>query len=129
MGFLDIFKKGGSRSGTQKLPWTMLEDVAQLEELESSSTQKIVVLFKHSTRCMVSRMAWSMFQKDFDPEWTGKTSLYIVDVLNARAVSQQIEKRFGVRHESPQLILLKDKKVVFHQSHAQITARRIADFL
>lgn len=129
MGFLDIFKTTTSKSSAQALPWIGLEDTAQLEVLERDAKEKVVVLFKHSTRCAVSRMALSMFQKDFDREWTGKVNLYMVDVLRARVVSRAIEKRFGVRHESPQLILLKDKQVVLHQSHARITARSIADFL
>lgn len=129
MGFLEIFKKVSFKNNSRELPWILLENKSQLEELESRSEEKLGVLFKHSPRCLVSRMALNMFQKNFEQEWTGRANLYIVDVLKSRAVSKEIEERFGIRHESPQLILLKDGKVVLHRSHSGIAARSITSFL
>ncbi len=52
--------------------------------------------------------------------------VFVVRIQAAREVSRAIEQRFGVRHESPQVLLISGDRVVWHASHFRVTARSIA---
>jgi bacillithiol system protein YtxJ len=84
------------------------------------SNEKPVVIFKHSTRCSVSRFALKQFENEFDLE--DKVEAYFLDLLEHRAISNEIASRFGVYHQSPQLLLIKDGKSVYDVSHSDIDA-------
>ena len=79
----------------------------------------IVILFKHSTRCSISSAALNRL-KDFCAESSEEVNAYMVDVIQEREISNQISSRLGIRHESPQLIVLKNGKPVYHRSHFEI---------
>ncbi len=100
--------------------WNYLEDVAELDEIEKASYHIPVLIFKHSTRCMISRMALKQFENDFDLNNFIKP--YLLDLLQHRDVSNAIAARFGIFHQSPQIILIKDGKAIFDTSHEQINA-------
>ena len=100
--------------------WTELTDLAQLMEIEAISNEKPVVIFKHSTRCSISRMALKQFEREFDLNET--VDAYFLDLIAHRDVSNEIANRFNVYHESPQLILIKNGKAVYDVSHSDIDA-------
>ena len=87
----------------------MLTDLAQLDEMVAESTEKPVVVFKHSTRCGVSRMVLKQFENEFDLH--DEITPYFLDLLAHRTISNEIAKRFDVFHQSPQLIVIKDGKI------------------
>ncbi len=96
--------------------WHSLETEADLQEAILLSNQGPVILFKHSTRCSISAGAWQrMEQVD-----TSVYNIFLVDVIAHRPVSNTIEQRFGIRHESPQAILLQGGEVVWAKSHYQV---------
>lgn len=80
------------------------------------SNETPVFVFKHSTTCPISAAAYHAFE-------SFETTLpkYIVKVQNSRSISNQIEEDLGVRHESPQLLVVRDKKSVWDASHYQIS--------
>lgn len=99
--------------------WIPLDRTEQLEEIREKSGYSII--FKHSTRCSISLMA----KKHFEAEWdllSPHTTVYFIDVLNARAVSTAAAEQFNVRHESPQLLLIKDGECIYDSSHGEISA-------
>ena len=102
------------------MEWIDLHSLSQLEEIDRSSAVKPVVLFKHSTRCSVSSMAWGRMQRAGEA-LTG-ADCYYLDLLAHRDVSQAIAERYGVQHESPQLIVVRNGKAVWDESHMGITA-------
>lgn len=104
----------------QALPFTNLTEMDQLDEIIQKSETKLVGIFKHSTRCGTSRMAWNMFQRNYNKRLEN-TEVYFLDLLAFREISNEIALRFGVVHQSPQLILIKNGTVVHHSSHHQIT--------
>src|SRR6476620_3173892 len=118
-----------NRKDTERfeMDWIQLSRLEQLEEIETESTQKPVLIFKYSTRCIVSRMVLRQFENEFDSH--DQLSLYFLDLLRHRDISNAIESRFGVRHESPQLLLIKDGKVIYHASHEDIAATDLKRFL
>ena len=103
-----------------KINWIPLQHLGQLDEMVAFSNQKPAVIFKHSTRCSVSRFALKQFENDFDLE--DKVDAYFLDLLEHREISNEIANRFGVYHQSPQLLLIKDGKSVYDVSHSNIDA-------
>jgi bacillithiol system protein YtxJ len=108
---------------TAKMNWTPLEDLGQLNEIISISSEKPVVIFKHSTRCSVSRMVLKQFENEFDLE--GKVTPYFLDLLEHRDVSNTIAEQFKVVHQSPQLLLIKNGMSVYDVSHSAIDATEL----
>ena len=104
-----------------------LTDSTQLEEIEDASNSKLVVIFKHSTRCSISRMALRQFENEFDLE--GKVIPYFLDLLNYRTISNEIASKFEVEHQSPQLLLISKGKCIYDASHSDIDARVIKTYL
>jgi bacillithiol system protein YtxJ len=84
------------------------------------SQDRPVVIFKHSPRCSVSAFALGSYRKL--AEGAGKDALFaVVDVLEARALSDEIARQTGVRHQTPQAFVLRDGRVVWSGSHWDIT--------
>ncbi len=98
--------------------WTTLTNVEQLEQLISNSESTPQLIFKHSTRCSISRVALSRFDRAFVP--SSGVSYYLLDLLQFRPLSQTITDRFGIKHESPQALLIRSGKCVFHANHLDI---------
>ena len=95
--------------------FTQITDREALDEALARSSQEPVILFKHSTTCPISAAAYRQMS-----EMGGDVSLVVIQ--HAREVSREVEERTGVRHESPQAIILKDGKAVWTASHFDITA-------
>lgn len=107
------------------IEWILLTDLGQLDEISSISYEKPVVIFKHSTRCSISRMALKQFEKNFD--LSDKITPYFLDLLEHREISNEIASRFNVVHQSPQLLLIKEGKSVYNVSHSDIDAGELKE--
>ena len=92
-----------------------ITDANDLDALFSESDQKPVILYKHSLTCPISRAAYEEMSLMKDEP------IALVIVQDARALSNEIAARTGVRHESPQTIILQSGKPVWHASHYDIT--------
>lgn len=119
--FKNIFKKteGKTQVNTSEINWISLSSIEQLEEIESFSIENTVLVFKHSTRCGISSMVKRQFEKSLDED-TRQMKLYYLDLISYREISNEIASRFNIRHQSPQLLLLKNGKVIDHASHHSI---------
>lgn len=106
-----------------KISWNELTDLGQLNEIIALSNEKPVAIFKHSTRCSVSRMALKQFENEFNS--SDKVTSYFLDLIEYRAISNEIANRFGVTHQSPQLILIKEGKAIYNVSHSDIDAEEL----
>ena len=95
-------------------------DPKSLERLANRSKELPVVIFKHSLTCSISAAAYEQMA-EFESEVT------LVEVQRARALSEEIEQRLGVPHESPQVIVLRDGEAVWNASHFRITADAVAE--
>lgn len=98
--------------------WTLLETAEQVDEIKKQPGYSII--FKHSTRCSISMMAKKRFEMDAD-ELPADISLYFLDLIKYREISNKIATDFQVYHESPQLLLIKDGECILDQSHGQIS--------
>ena len=104
-----------------KVNWILLTDLGQLTEIIETSAEKSVVIFKHSTRCSISRMALKQFENEFDLT-LDQVTIYFLDLLAYRDISNAISLRFNVVHQSPQLLLIKNGESVYQVSHSDIDA-------
>jgi bacillithiol system protein YtxJ len=119
--FSNIFGSSEERDKlNSKVNWIPLQHLGQLDELVAFSEQKPAVIFKHSTRCSISRFALKQFEKEYDIE--DSVDAYFLDLLEHRDISNEIANRFGVYHQSPQLLLIKGGKSVYDVSHSDIDA-------
>ena len=103
-----------------KVNWQSLTDTAQLETLKQQSFEQPVVIFKHSTSCPISAMALNLLEQDWNAEKESGTAIFFLDLLKYRPVSNAVAEQFGVVHQSPQIIVLKDGKAVYDESHMGI---------
>ncbi len=120
--FNTIFKgKNESKpSNETKINWIPLTSIDQLETIKEQSKQEVVFIFKHSTRCGISRMVIKQFENLFD-ETSKNLKVYYLDLLNYREISNEISAVFQVMHQSPQLLVIRNTHTVFHASHYDIT--------
>ncbi|WP_348797384.1 bacillithiol system redox-active protein YtxJ [Flavobacterium adhaerens] len=116
--FSTIFGNSNSNKTNETTNWLPLSYLGQLDEIVAYSNQKPVVIFKHSTRCSISRFALKQFEREFD----FGVDTYFLDLLEHRDISNEIATRFKVQHQSPQIILIKDGKSVYDASHSDINA-------
>lgn len=97
--------------------WGAITNENELDEALALAQQKTVLLFKHSTRCSISSMAFNRLKSNWkDCEIVP----YYLDLIAYRNISNTIADKLNVIHQSPQVILLKNGKVVYHASHSQI---------
>ena len=127
MSFLkNMFGTSEENQSISKVGWKQVTNLDQLNEIIEMSTEKPVFIFKHSTRCSVSRMVLKQFENEFISK--EKAIPYFLDLLEHRDISNTIASRFEVQHQSPQLIVIKDGKAVYNASHESIDASKLADF-
>lgn len=117
--FKNMFGSTDKTAETPKMEWRQMTDLGQLNEIIQISHDKPVVIFKHSMRCSISRMALKQFEKDFNLEET--VHPYFLDLLNYRDISNEIAVKFNVQHQSPQMILIKNGSAVYDSSHENIS--------
>ncbi|MFN5223127.1 MAG: bacillithiol system redox-active protein YtxJ [Bacteroidota bacterium] len=103
--------------------WQQISGASELEGL--LSTSDTVILFKHSERCVVSRMA----KRSFEAEYDGATPVYLVNVIEERPISNQIAQVTHITHQSPQVLVIKGGQCVFHVSHDHINAEEVKKHL
>lgn len=102
------------------IPWQPLTQAEQLEDIVRESHEKPVLIFKHSTTCSISAAAKGKMERQWADAGLADTKLYYLDLLRFRPISAEIAQKFGVRHESPQLLLIKDGECQYNASHMGI---------
>lgn len=104
--------------------WEKLTGVEQIAVLRKASFESPVLIFKHSTTCSISSSAKSRLER----QWQDNAGIqpYYLDLLSYRPVSQGVSEAFGVRHESPQVLLIIDGECRYTESHYGINFSDIA---
>jgi bacillithiol system protein YtxJ len=101
-----------------------MQRLKNIDELQHILRQPVAVVFKHSTRCPMSAAAFSEMKALV--ESNPQAPVCLVNVIDDRAVSTEIARITSVRHESPQVLILKEGRVVWHASHHGVTAAAVA---
>ncbi len=100
--------------------WNKLETPEKLQEIIKNSSSTPVLIFKHSTRCSISTMALSRFERQWNQEKIGKVEPYYLDLIQHRNISNLIAQELNVNHESPQVLLVENGKCTYSASHSAI---------
>ena len=95
-----------------------LRDVAALDDFLARSNGDPVIIFKHSDSCGISARAYTQMSELERP-------VGLVTVQTARAVSDEIGKRMGLAHETPQVMIVSHGKVAWTASHGQVKAAAV----
>ena len=99
--------------------WIDLTSENQLKDIIASSYDRPQIIFKHSTRCSVSSIAFSRLKKSGH---ITNGDFFYLDLLSYRQLSNKIAELFRVPHESPQILLIKNGECIYEESHLGITA-------
>ena len=91
-----------------------IDNHAALENLLTDSSNKPVIVFKHSNACSISARAYREMEKVDD--------VNILEVQSSRAISNELADLTGIRHETPQVIIFRDGKAVWNASHFDVKA-------
>ncbi len=120
---MSLFKKiigsSASEAVTKKTPWILLEELSEIEQIKNVSFKTPIAIFKHSTRCSISRMALKEFENDYNLN-SEELKLYFLDLLAYRTISNELAIQFNITHQSPQILLIKNGVCTYHVSHDEI---------
>ncbi len=108
--------------------WKILDTIEGIDPIIKASADKPQIIFKHSTTCGISANAHYNLENGFD-ELEGKVDFHYLDLLANRPVSNAVAEKTGILHQSPQIIVLKDGKVVYTVTHLAINPKKIAQYL
>jgi len=111
-----------------EVPWHVLSELKQLDEIAEQSKTIPVAIFKHSTTCGISKMVLRNFEREYALT-DEQMKLYFLDLKANRNVSDEVGYKFQVIHESPQLLVIKNGIAVAHASHHNIQAGELQKFI
>ena len=121
MGLFDLFKND---TAVRPSFWKSLTSEEDLSKAIHESYQHTVVLFKHSTRCFISKSVLKSFENEVTED-SKNAGYYFLDLLKYRPLSNKIAQDFEITHQSPQMIVLIDGKAINHASHEAISNQLI----
>ncbi|KRO87679.1 MAG: bacillithiol system redox-active protein YtxJ [Bacteroidetes bacterium] len=107
-----------------KINWIEINSLDDITKLRDN----YIVIFKHSPRCVVSKIVFTRFEFAFHENLNIQKYIYI-DVIKTKELSKNISNKYSVYHESPQLILLKDDEVLHHSSHSDIKFSNLNNYI
>lgn len=119
----------GSSSKSISEIWHKIESENDLNTAIENSNTKNVVIFKHSTRCIISKTVLKNFENEAENSNTENIDFYYLDLLNYRNISNEIAEQFNITHQSPQVILIKNEETVYNASHDGISLETIKQHL
>lgn len=109
--------------------WIKLASIAQLDEIIEASHNQPKLLFKHSTRCSISSMALNRLVRSWDENETSQLAPHYLDLIAHRDVSNAISDKLDIQHQSPQLLIVSDGKVIYDASHMEINYSEVIKVL
>jgi hypothetical protein len=101
--------------------WINITDLTELDRIKSESFKHNVLLFKHSTSCSISLTALNRLERNWKEEDSEKLNPFYLDLLNHRDVSNAIAEIYGIEHQSPQVLVIKDGKCIYTETHYGIS--------
>jgi len=108
--------------------WNNLTTDDDLVKINNDSYNQPQIIFKHSTRCSISQMAKNRMIEGLD-QLIDQAAVYYLDLLSYRNISNEIASKWGIEHESPQIIIIKNGEAIYHSSHNMIKVTDIKEHL
>lgn len=107
------------------MKWHELKALDQLQVIKEESIERPVLIFKHSTRCNISRTTLDRLERHWNDQEMARVKPYFLDLLNYREISNSLATQFEVEHESPQILLIDKGRSVLDLSHFEIDYQEI----
>ncbi|HMH20308.1 MAG TPA: bacillithiol system redox-active protein YtxJ [Puia sp.] len=104
--------------------WIVLDSEKQLDEIREKSATRPQVIFKHSTRCSTSQLVKKRLERSETPQ---TFDFYYLDLIGHRPVSNKIAETFDVWHQSPQVLVIRNGKCIYEESHLGIEMEEILE--
>jgi bacillithiol system protein YtxJ len=111
------------------MDFIILNQEAQLKQINQMSHKKAQVLFKHSTRCSVSTFAKRIVVGEFSDDLEKKFDVHYLDLIAHREISKAIADKYAIRHESPQILVIINGSCVFSASHNEVSLEKAAQVI
>lgn len=128
--FKNLFKnENSSEKEEQNISWIALTTLEQVNKVIEDSQDKTQIIFKHSTSCGISGMVLRRITNTWSKVDDSMLDFNFLDLLAFRNISDEIASILNVMHESPQVIILKNREVVFHTSHGAILDFDINEYI
>lgn len=102
-----------------------MKDARQLDEILEESKNVPVLIYKHSTRCNISRTALDRLERKWNGADAANMKPYFLDLIAYREISNRIAEMFEVEHHSPQILVVSGGKSILDLSHFDIDFDRI----
>ena len=106
------------------MAWLKLDSLTALNDLIAASYRNTQFIFKHSNRCSISAMAMHRLEKS-----SKNHNIYILDVINHRDISNEVERELSVVHQSPQLLVIGTGECIHNVSHMGVSSSIIDQFI
>ncbi|MFC3799229.1 bacillithiol system redox-active protein YtxJ [Cohnella sp. GCM10012308] len=103
------------------MAWREISTIDEWNALVAKSTERGQVILKHSTTCPVSANALHEYEQYLKDSPNADVDYTLVKVIESRPVSNQIAEDLSVKHESPQIIFVKDKAKYWSATHWAVT--------
>ena len=102
--------------------WNTLTTIEQLQTIDTESATQPIMLFKHSTRCSISSAALARLERGWKE---AGVKPYYVDLLVYRDLSNAIATKYGIVHQSPQVLVIKNGQAIYNESHMGIDVEEL----
>lgn len=109
--------------------WNKIESDKSIQEINIESQQTAVLIFKHSTRCSISAMALGRLERKWKDAEAENLKPYYLDLLKDRSLSNHIAEMYGVQHQSPQVLIIRNGKCIYSATHSDISYEDILSHL
>jgi len=106
--------------------WLILTESNQLEDITQSSYSEAIIIYKHSTRCGICLLVKKQLENDWSATLQNVQGYYL-DLLKYRSLSNEIAEKYGVYHQSPQVLVIKNGVCIYSASHSEISAETLAE--
>ena len=103
-----------------------IDSEEHLKEIQNDTNY--TVLLKHNTTCPISKGVLAQL-KTTNNIIEGIDTIYVLDILANRRLSNAIEETYGITHESPQVLLIRYGACIYNQHGYKISAEDITDAL
>jgi len=107
------------------MQWNKITQEEHLESLKELSHQNPVIIFKHSTRCSISSMAYDRMSRSWNEQEVNSIEPYYLDIIAYRPLSNKVAQDYQVEHESPQILMISKGKCIYTASHMEISYQEI----
>jgi len=104
--------------------WIKLDSENNIEDIKNRSLDKRILIFKFSPRCAINILMRGLFEREWiEDEMEMKT--YFLDIMEYPGLSKKIETEFNVIHQSPQILIIENKKCIYSASHGGVDYKKI----